>query len=187
MIDSRVESIREHIEEIMKILEIEKTEGNSNTPLRVSKMWVNELFKNRNNKNLDELNATMKLFPSEGVTDLIIVKSINFNSMCEHHWLPFSGYINIGYVPDEKIVGLSKIPRTVKFFSQKPQLQERLVKEIGEYLVEKIKPKALYVLAEATHACVACRGIESDCLTDTLYKYGDSDYLSEFFVRLGEK
>jgi GTP cyclohydrolase I len=171
----------------MKILEIEKTAGNEQTPLRVAKMWVNELFKNRNNKNIDDLNATLKFFDVPQNPGLIIMKDIKFNSICEHHWLPFSGVIDVAYVPTAKIVGLSKIPRAVKFFSQKPQLQERLVIEIGEYLVNKLKPECLYIRATATHACVMCRGIESDCQTDTLYKYGDDSYLFEFFMRLGEK
>ena len=188
MIDSRVEGIREHIEEIMKILEIEKTESNAQTPLRIAKMWVNELFANRNNKNMDELNASMKLFSiSDDLTDnIVIMKDIPFNSMCEHHWMPFSGKICIGYVPTTKIVGLSKIPRAVKFFSKKPQLQEKLVEEIADYLFKVIKPKALFVLAEATHTCVVCRGIESRGETDTFTTRGELKemYMFEFFMRV---
>lgn len=181
MINNKVEEIKEHIEEIMKILDLPITESNKGTPLRVSKMWVNELFENRNNNNLEKLNECMKLFPNEyGSDELVIVNGIDFHSTCEHHWLPFSGKATVCYVPNKSVIGLSKIPRVVKFFSRKPQLQEKLTKEIGEYLFELIKPKALFVVLEATHQCVACRGAESNCSTTTTYKVGDMKYYDEF-------
>src|SRR5574344_1972031 len=130
MIDNKVEAIKEHIEEIMRILEIPITESNKNTPLRVAKMWCNELFVNRNNANIEELKARMKTFPNEYSSDMVIVRDIDFDSICEHHWLPFSGKVTVGYVPSDKVIGLSKIPRVVKYFSKKPQLQEQLTTEI---------------------------------------------------------
>ena len=117
------------------------------------------------------------------------VRDIDFHSVCEHHWLPFSGKVTIGYVPNLKVVGLSKIPRVVKYFSQKPQLQEQLTNEIGEYLADLIHPLALYVVAEATHQCVACRGAESDCSTHTMFRYccdsfDDSEYYRDWVCRM---
>lgn len=186
MIDNKVEAVREHIESIMQILEIPITESNKNTPLRVAKMWCNELFENRNNYNIGELNSRMKLFPNEYGENLIVMKDIEFNSVCEHHWLPFSGKVSVGYVPSDKVIGLSKIPRVVKYFSRKPQLQEQLTQEIGEYLYDLLKPSALYIMVEATHQCVKCRGAESDCSTITFYKKGESvhHYYDDFKDRM---
>lgn len=170
MIDNKVEQIKEHIEAIMKILDIPVTESNKNTPLRVAKMWCNELFRNRNNANIEELKASMKLFENNYESNMVIMRNIDFNSICEHHWLPFSGKVTVGYVPSDKVIGLSKIPRVVKYFSKKPQLQEQLTSEIGEFLYNILEPHALFVEVEATHQCVKCRGAESDCSTITSFR-----------------
>ena len=127
-------AIEKHIEEIMELLEIEKTESNKDTPKRVAKMWNRELFENRNNNNILDLDRKMKVFPNEYKSEMVIVKDIPFNSICEHHWLPFSGKVTVGYVPNKCVIGLSKIPRVVKYFSKQPQLQEQLTTNIGEYL-----------------------------------------------------
>lgn len=187
MIDNKVEAIKEHIEEIMRILEIPITESNKNTPLRVAKMWCNELFVNRNNANIEELKSRMKTFPNEYSSDMVIVRDIDFDSICEHHWLPFSGKVTVGYVPNDKVIGLSKIPRVVKYFSKKPQLQEQLTTEIGEFLFDLLEPHALFVEVEATHQCVKCRGAESNCSTRTYYKRtnnGFEDSYQEFKDRM---
>ena len=171
MIDNKVEEIKKHIEAISEILGFEKTDSNENTPLRVAKMYCNELFKNRNNENIEELNSQMKLFDYTpvGVTQPIVMRGIEFHSTCEHHWLPFMGIAEVSYKPTNKIIGLSKIPRVVKYFSQKPQLQEKLTNEIGEYLFNLLHPEWIQVKLTATHTCVMCRGAESDCETETTY------------------
>lgn len=178
MIDNKVESIKKHVEAIMDILGLDRTESNENTPLRVSKMYCNELFKNRNDANLEELNSRMKVFPVEGSASTVItISDIKFHSTCEHHWLPFSGEATITYEPNECIVGLSKIPRVVKYFSKRPQLQERLTSDVGSYLVSLLDPKSLSVKMSAVHTCVMCRGAESDCVTTTFFEYkkGEQD------------
>lgn len=168
--DERVLKIAEHIKEISSLLGIEVTDSNKDTPYRVAKMYVREVFKNQNS-NIFELDSQMKLFNNEGTTMPVTVKDIPFNSMCEHHWLPFMGTVSVSYTPNDKIIGLSKIPRVVKFFSKKPQLQERLTNEIGQYLVDLLKPKYLTVSLKATHTCVMCRGAESPSETITQFVY----------------
>lgn len=111
----------------------------------------------------------MKLFEANNNEELIILKDIDFSSICEHHLLPFSGKINVAYVPNGKIIGLSKIPRVVKYFSKRPQVQERLVEDIGDYLYKIIQPQFILIEAEATHDCVMCRGAESFCSTNTMF------------------
>ena len=187
MINNKVEDIKEHIEAIMEILEIPITESNKNTPLRVAKMWCNELFLNRNNANIEELKERMKLFPNNYSSDMVIMNDIPFNSMCEHHWLPFSGTVTVGYVPNQTVIGLSKIPRVVRYFSKKPQLQEQFTTEIGEFLFDLLEPHALFVECEAKHQCVMCRGAESDCSTKTYFKRintGFEDSWNEFKARM---
>lgn len=177
-----VEKIKEHIEAIMELLEIPVTDSNKDTPKRVAKMWSNELFANRNNHNIEELNAKMKTFRNEYNNDIVIVKDIDFNSICEHHWLPFSGKVTVAYVPNHDVIGLSKIPRVVKYFSQQPQLQEKLTSDIGVYLDNLLHPVAIFVEVEATHQCVKCRGAESECSTKTTYsRYKGDKYNYNFF------
>ena len=165
-----VKEIAGHISAISSLLGFPVTESNKDTPLRVAKMYCNELFRNRNNRHLDELNAKMKVFPAENHNPVSV--EVPVNSSCEHHWLPFMGNVVVTYVPKDKIIGLSKIPRVVDYFSKKPQLQERLTTEIGEYLVSVIDPEYLSVRMVATHTCVSIRGAKSPCKTTTVYEYG---------------
>lgn len=100
-------------------------------------------------------------FPNdEGLEDMVVVSNIDFFSMCEHHLIPFFGQAHVGYLPHERICGLSKIPRTVDWFARRPQLQERMTMQIADFIVEQLKPKGVMVLVEATHLCVAMRGIQ---------------------------
>lgn len=161
--------IEEHIKAVMDLLELDITPSNEGTPHRVAKMWAKEVFANRNNRNIEELNAKMKTFPDEYNNDLVIVRDIPFSSTCEHHWLPFSGKVTVAYVPNGKVIGLSKIPRVVKYFSKQPTLQEKLGRDIGNYLFEILEPCVIYVFITSTHSCVKCRGAESDCSTSTQY------------------
>lgn len=176
MEEKEIEEIEKHMKEIMKILNIKIGISNMDTPKRIAKMWYNELFRTRNDKGIHQLDEHMALFPNTS-NDLqtISTKGIPFHSICEHHWLPFSGVIDVCYVPDENIIGLSKIPRVVEYFSKRPQLQEKLMDDIGKYLWDVLKPISLSITAEAKHQCVMCRGAESDCSTITYWKkYDDS-------------
>ena len=177
-----VKEISEHLAEIMKLLEIPITDSNKDTNTRVAKMWATELFKNRNNRNIEELDAKMKVFDNDYGNDVIVMKGIEFNSMCEHHWLPFSGKVTVAYVPDKKVIGLSKIPRVVKYFSKQPTLQEKLGKDVGDYLFKTIQPLMLIVVIKSTHSCVKCRGAESDCETVTYYSVFDEDLDKETVI-----
>lgn len=169
-IDWTTENLIEyHVQAIMEALKLEITDNNKDTPHRIAKMWNRELFKNRKG-NTEDLDNVVKIFPNDNYyTDIVTVKDIPFHSICEHHWLPFSGICTVSYRPNDKVIGLSKIPRIVKWFSQKPQLQERLTKEIGDY-ISNLGFEDVEVIMEAKHQCIMCRGIESDCATLTHYK-----------------
>ena len=162
--------IADRVSEIMMELNIKFSSDNVDTPKRIAKMLNRELFASLNEP-ISTLDEHMTTFPAPN-HNKIRVHGIKFSSICEHHWLPFTGYADIEYVPSDTIIGLSKIPRIVKFFSKKPQVQERLTEEIGKYLANATKARYVkVVLRDVRHSCVEIRGIESECTTDTEYVY----------------
>ena len=161
-----------HVQGIMGALGIERTESTEGTPLRVARLLVDEVCKNVAPESAEELKAQMRLFPSEGCGKMVVVKKIPFSSWCEHHLLPFGGWMNIGYVPNGKILGLSKFPRVAAHFSKKPQMQERLVMEICDFIYGITGADYVVAASSATHTCVACRGAQSPCETVSHYDRG---------------
>ena len=130
-------------------------EGLQGTPARVAKSF--EKLYGGYKKDPAKL---IKVFDNEGYDEMIIAKDIDFYSMCEHHMLPFFGKVYIGYLPDDKIIGLSKLPRMVEIFSRRLQNQERLTKQIADTLNKLLKPKGVGVVIKATHLCMKARGVE---------------------------
>jgi GTP cyclohydrolase I len=112
---------------------------------------------------------------NEPYKEMVIVKDIDFFSMCEHHLLPFFGKIHIAYIPNGKIIGLSKIPRLVDVFARRLQVQERLTREIARTLFEELKPEGVGVVCEARHLCMMMRGVEKQNSVATT-----SEMLGEF-------
>ncbi|HEY9477306.1 MAG TPA: GTP cyclohydrolase I FolE [Microbacteriaceae bacterium] len=105
---------------------------------------------------------TMTTFPNdENYSDLVLVGDIPFHSLCEHHLLPFRGVAHVGYVPGERLVGLSKLARVVELFARDLQVQERLTKQIADYLQEKLNPVGVGVVLEAEHLCMSMRGVQA--------------------------
>lgn len=99
------------------------------------------------------------LFPADG-SEMVVVKDIEFYSLCEHHMLPFFGRAHIGYIPGEKILGLSKFARVVDVFARRMQVQERMTSQIADALLEALRPRGLAVVTEASHLCMMMRGVE---------------------------
>ena len=101
-------------------------------------------------------------FPNEdGYDELVLVRSIPFHSLCMHHLLPFQGVAHVGYLPGERIVGLSKLARVVEMFARDLQVQERLTTQIADWLQQELNPKGVGVVLEAEHMCIALRGVQS--------------------------
>jgi GTP cyclohydrolase I len=145
-------------------------EGLVRTPLRVARAM--ETLTSGYRMSVEKIvnNAVF----SEKYDEIVSIKNIHFFSMCEHHMLPFYGIANIGYIPDGKVVGLSKIPRIVDMFARRLQLQERLTTQIAYCLNDILEPRGVAVVLEGFHLCMMMRGVEKqDCTTVTSCMLGD--------------
>jgi len=160
--EERIEMIT-HLEtkisEVLDILRISRNDPNAtNTPKRVAKMYVNELFAGRFSNP-----PTLTVFPNRKmVNELIISKGINVMSVCSHHWQTISGECAIGYIPNESVIGLSKLTRITDWFSRRGQIQEELGEQIADFLENLLKPKALGVVIKSRHYCMIARGVKGD-------------------------
>ena len=154
MDEDKIEAL---FKEILKEIGIEEdTEVFKNTPKRIARSYK-EIFAGMDDGNEPKIT----LFKNPGYNDILSVKDIPFYSMCEHHLLPFFGTVSIAYIPGDEILGLSKFPRITKFFAAKPQVQERLTKEIADFINEKVKAKGVLVVIKARHMCMEMRGVKS--------------------------
>jgi GTP cyclohydrolase I len=141
-------------------------EGLQETPARVARMYA-ELFAGLRE---DPRKYLQKVF-TEKYDEVVLVRDISFNSMCEHHLLPFTGLTHIGYIPNGKVLGLSKLARVVESVSKRPQVQERMTEEIANLLVSELDAKGVAVVVEATHTCMTIRGVRkpgSLCVTSAM-------------------
>lgn len=145
--------------EVQKILKIDPNDPNStDTPRRMAKMYVDELLKGRFNPP-----PKLTVFPNRSkVNELVISKGIKVMSLCSHHWQPISGYAAIGYIPNENVIGLSKLTRITEHFARRGQIQEELGEQIADFLEDLLKPKALGVVIKARHYCMIARGVSAD-------------------------
>jgi len=129
-------------------------EGLQETPARVARMYA-ELFSGLHKDPREHLQKTF----TEKYDEVVLVRDITFDSMCEHHLLPFSGKAHIAYLPKGKIVGLSKLARVVEVLARRPQVQERMTENLADLLVEELQPRGVAVILEASHSCMTIRGI----------------------------
>ncbi|RMG40828.1 MAG: GTP cyclohydrolase I FolE [Planctomycetota bacterium] len=127
----------------------------NDTPARVARMYA-ELF---GGLHVDPARHLSQVF-EERYDELVLVRDISFNSMCEHHLLPFMGVAHVGYLPNGKIVGLSKLARVVEEISRRPQVQERMTHQIADLLYDELNAKGVIVVLEATHTCMTIRGVK---------------------------
>jgi GTP cyclohydrolase I len=138
-------------------------QGTADTPKRVANMY-DELFEGYSIDPIELLNGAM--FEVE-YDEMVVVKDIDFYSLCEHHMLPFYGKAHVGYLPNEKVIGLSKIPRLVEMFARRLQVQERMTQQIASTLEDLIQPAGIGVVVEAQHLCAAMRGVRKPNTTMT--------------------
>ena len=141
-------------------------EGLRETPARVARMYA-ELF---SGLHADPREHLRKFF-TEKYDEVVLVRDISFNSVCEHHMMPFMGKAHIGYLPDGRVVGLSKLARVVEGVARRPQVQERMTETIADLLVEELQVKGVAVVIEAVHTCMTVRGVRkpgSVCVTSAM-------------------
>ena len=133
-------------------------EGLQRTPERVARMYEELLAGYR----MDPVALINGAIFEADYDDIVVVRDIDFFSLCEHHMLPFYGQAHVAYIPDGKILGLSKVPRTVEMFARRLQVQERLTQQIAEFLETTLQPKGVAVVVEAAHMCARMRGIKKN-------------------------
>lgn len=141
-------------------------EGLLETPARVARMYA-ELFSGLH----ENPRAHLQKFFTEKYDEVVLVRDISFNSVCEHHLLPFIGVAHIAYIPNGRVIGLSKLARVVEVVSKRPQVQERMTEEVANLLVEELDAKGVAVVIEASHSCMTIRGIRkpgSMCVTSAM-------------------
>ncbi len=150
-------------EMLVKLDEDPDREGLKKTPYRVARAFE---FLTKGYKQDIETVMNNAIF-EEKYSEMVLVKDIDFFSMCEHHLLPFFGKVHIAYIPDGRIVGLSKMPRVVEVFARRLQVQERMTQEIADTLYEYLQPRGVGVVIEAQHLCMMMRGVEKQNSTAT--------------------
>ena len=163
--EEKLREISRHVRRIIEILGLDLSDPNlTATPERVAKMYL-EMFHGLS----EGAEPKITIFPNtERYTAMVMEKDIPFYSLCSHHFVPFYGHAHVAYIPNEKIVGLSKMPRIVEFYARRPQLQERLTEQIAQFMAEKLHPQGVMVVIEARHLCVEMRGVKkSGALTVT--------------------
>ncbi|MBI3611328.1 MAG: GTP cyclohydrolase I FolE [Nitrospirae bacterium] len=160
--EEKTQQLQDVIEQLLLLVgEDPSRDGLIKTPERVAKMF--RFLTKGYTQDVDEV-LNDALFPIK-YDEMVIVKDIDFFSLCEHHLIPFFGKCHIAYLPDKKVLGLSKLPRLVEVFSRRLQVQERLTQQIAETIQEKIKPQGVAVVMEAQHLCMMMRGVEKQNAT----------------------
>jgi GTP cyclohydrolase I len=183
--ESIVERVAGHMAAIMEELRLDLDDPNFvGTPERVAKMYL-EMFRGLR----EGAEPTVTTFPNdEDYHHMVIEREIPFYSMCAHHFVPFYGHAHIAYIPESRIVGLSKLPRILEFYAKRPQLQERLTEQVAEFLWTTLKPQGVMVVVEARHLCVEMRGVKkAGALTTTSALRGcfaDRNVREEFLALL---
>lgn len=171
--DQKIEQITTHFKSIMEILGMDLTNDSLvKSPHRVAKMYVNEIFAGLKTENFPRISVIENEMQYD---QMIVVKDVSVISFCEHHFVTIQGKANVAYIPNKRVIGLSKINRIVKYFSQRPQVQERLTKQIADCLSYVLDTPDVAVMIDAKHYCVISRGVE-DVNSTTL----TSDLRGEF-------
>jgi len=156
--EEKIEIIARHFNGIMETLGLDLSDDSlKDTPNRVAKMYVKEIFSGLNPKNKPSISLFENTYH---YTEMLIEKDITLFSYCEHHFVPIIGKAHVAYIPAKKVIGLSKINRLVQYYSKRPQVQERLTIQIAEGLKEVLQTEDVAVKIEASHLCVASRGIK---------------------------
>ena len=178
--------VSENLKEILAYIgENPEREGLKETPKRVIKSWQ-KLFGGYAQKP----ESVLKTFTEGSCDEMVILKDIEFYSMCEHHMLPFIGTISIGYLPNKKVLGISKLARLVEIYSRRLQIQEKLVAQIADSLMEHLKPLGVMVVCKAKHMCICSRGVQkhnAEMITSALRGVFNKNEVRQEFLQFIQK
>ncbi len=174
--EEKIVKIEGYFRGIMETLGLDLTDDSlQNTPRRVAKMYVKEIFSGLNPKN----KPAVTLFENKyGYNQMLLEKNISVYSQCEHHFVPIIGKAHVAYIANGKVIGLSKIHRLVKYYAKRPQVQERLTKQVAEALKSTLGIEDVAVAIDARHMCVECRGVE-DVTSSTITSALSGQFLNE--------
>lgn len=168
--EEKKDKIAFHFKEIMEVLGLDLTDDSlKGTPQRVAKMYIDEIFCGLNPANKPKV----ALFENKyQYNQMLVEKNITFYSNCEHHFVPIFGKIHVAYISKGRVIGLSKINRIVKYFAQRPQVEERLTMQIGLELQQILETEDIAVIVDAKHLCVSSRGIKDESSATVTSYYG---------------
>lgn len=185
--DEKIELITAHFEQIMDVLGLDLTDDSlKDTPRRVAKMYVKEIFSGLNPSN----KPSVTLFENKySYNQMLVERNISLYSNCEHHFVPIVGKAHVAYISNGSVIGLSKLNRIVKYFAERPQVQERLTMQIADELKNALGTEHVAVIIDADHHCVSSRGIR-DVNSSTLTASYHGDFLkaevrNEFLKHIG--
>jgi GTP cyclohydrolase I len=181
--EEKINRIKYHFAEIMDTLGLDLTDDSlKGTPERVAKMYVKEIFSGLNPENKPQISLFENKYTYKR---MLVEKDITLYSNCEHHFVPIIGKVHVAYIPDQKVIGLSKINRLVQYYAQRPQVQERLTNQIAEALKDVLGHEDVAVYVDADHCCVASRGIKdtnSRTLTSSFSGKFESNEIKQEFL-----
>ncbi len=167
--DEKIARIEDNFREILETMGLDLTDDSlKGTPHRVAKMFIKEKFKGLDPKNKPEMRAFENNYQ---YNQMIVEKNITLNSSCEHHFVPIIGKAHVAYISSGKVVGLSKLNRIVDYYARRPQVQERLTRQVAEELRSSLKTEDVAVIIEAKHLCISSRGIEDVSSTTVTAEY----------------
>ena len=171
--NEKIKNIQKHFRKIVDELGLDLEDDSiSGTPYRVAKMYVKEIFSGLDPDNKPKISLFEKKY---NYNKMLIEKNINLNSTCEHHFLPITGKAHVSYISSGKVIGLSKLNRIVKYYSQRPQVKERLTTQIYNELKEVLDTESVMVVVEAKHLCVSSRG-SKDYTSSTITEMYGGDF-----------
>ena len=167
---AKIEAIESKFRDIMEIMGLDLTDDSlSGTPHRVAKMYVQEIFAGLNPANHPDVKTFDNVY---GYDHMLVERNITLNSTCEHHFLPIVGVAHVAYIPEGKVVGLSKLNRIVDHYAKRPQVQERLSRQVLKALQEILGTQNVAVVMDAKHLCVSSRGIQDEGSSTVTASYG---------------
>lgn len=156
--ETKIKLIKQKFEDILQIIGLDLEDDSlKETPHRIAKMYINEIFNGINPKNRPKITLFKNNYNYHSP---LIELNIPFTSFCEHHFVPIIGKANISYIPNNYVIGLSKLHRLTAFYAKRPQVQERLTQQIHQNLTNLLKTENIGVVLKASHTCISCRGVE---------------------------